>query len=117
MSGRLILIARCFLFSIGCMALWWSIDGLSSFWRQSSIERIANRIIAGESFNVALLRRQLPIIEGIERATKCRQPALRSAAIIRLRMIEAAASSGDHKYGDEDLRLLDDTVRSSLSCL
>jgi hypothetical protein len=126
MSGKLInrlaiydtfLIARCFLFAIGCISLWWGIAGLSGFGQQFSIERIANRVIAGEQFNATLLGRQFPIIEGIERATWCRPAALRSAAIIRLRMVEVTASTKDHKHGDEDLRSLDNAIRSSLSCL
>ena len=51
-----ILIARCFLLAIGCIAVWWGIAGFSVFWQQSSIERIANRVIAGEPFNGASVR-------------------------------------------------------------
>jgi hypothetical protein len=125
MSGKLInrlaiydtfLIARCFLFAIGCISLWWGVAGLSVFGQQFSIERIANRVIAGEQFNATLLGRQFPIIDGIERATWCRPAALRSAAIIRLRVVEVTASTGDHKRGDEDLQSLDNAIRSSLSC-
>jgi hypothetical protein len=111
MSGKLIPMVRCVLFIFGLSALWWGIAGLYAFEQQSSIERIAHHIILGEPFNAALLRRQIPAIEGVENATWCRQPALRSAAIIRLRMVEAAPPTS------EDLRSLENTIRSSLSCL
>jgi hypothetical protein len=111
MSGKLIPMVRCVLFIFGLSALSWGIAGLYAFEQQSSIERIAHRVILGEPFNTTLLRRQIPIIEGIENATWCRQPALRSAAIIRLRMVEAGRPTS------EDLRSLDNTIRSSLSCL
>lgn len=124
MSGKLInrlaiydtfLIARCFLFAIGCIAVSWGVAGFSVFWQQASIERIANRIIAGEPFDGSALGRQLPIIESAERAALCRPAALRSAAIIRLRSVEIAASSADH--ADKDLKSLGSAIRSSLSCL
>jgi hypothetical protein len=123
MSAKLInqtlaydLIARCFLIIIGCIAAWWGIVGFSVFWEQSSTERIASRVIAGEPFKGATLARQLPTIESIERAAYCRPSALRSAAIIRLRMVEVAASANDHKHADEDVKSLGNVIRNSLSC-
>jgi hypothetical protein len=112
-----ILIARCFLFIIGGIATWWGIVGFSVFWQQSSVERMANQIIAGQPFRGAALTQRLPVIETIERAAWCRPAALRGAAIIRLRMVEAAASTGDHKPADKDLTLLGEAIRRSLSCL
>ena len=112
-----ILIARWFLLIIGCIAAWWGIVGFSVFWRQSSVERIANQVIAGTPFKGVTLAKQLPTIESIEKAAWCRPAALRSAALIRLRMVEAAASTGDRKPADEDLKSLGYVIRSSLSCL
>ena len=109
-----ILIARCFLFIIGCIAVWWGI--VSFLGQQSLVERIANRVIAGESFNRATLAQQLPIIESIERAAWCQPAALRSAAIIQLRMIDVAGSTNDHKPTDADLKSLGSVIQNSLSC-
>ena len=123
MSAKLIdhrpaydLIARCFLIFIGGIAAWWGIVGFSIFWQQFSTERIASRVIAGEPFKSATLARQLPNIESIEKVAYCRPSALRSAAIIRLRMVEVAASTNDNKYSGEDLKSLDDVIRNSLAC-
>ena len=111
------LVARCFLVAIGGIAGLWGIAGFYNSWQQSSIERIANRVIAGELFSGAMLGRQLPIVERAERAAWCRPTALRSATIIRLRMVEVAASTLDRKPTEEDLKSLGKAIRSSLSCL
>jgi hypothetical protein len=112
-----ILIVRCFLIIIGCIAIWWGAFGFYGLWQQSSVERIADRIIAGQPFTEAALTRQLPTIERIERAVWCQPAALRSAAIIRLRMFAVAESASDHKPADEDLKSLGNVFRRSLSCL
>lgn len=114
LTAHYILLARSFVVILGCIAVWWGIVGFSVFWQESSIERIANRIIAGDPFKVEILDRQLPIINSIETSTYCRPAALRSAAIIQLRMVEAAASANEHT--DEQLKSLGDVIRSSLSC-
>jgi hypothetical protein len=101
---------------IGCMAAGWGIAEFPVFWRQSSLERIADRIVAGQPFNEAVLARRLPAIQSIESATFCRPAAIRSAAIIRLRMVELAESPGEQKYANGNMRSLDGVIRSSLSC-
>jgi hypothetical protein len=108
-----ILLARSFVVILGCIAVWWGIVGFPIFWQDSSIELIANRVIANEPFKVAILTRQLPIINKIETSADCRSAALRSAAIIRLRMVEAAASAND---SDKHMNSLGNVIRSSLSC-
>jgi hypothetical protein len=111
-----ILLARSFVIILGCIAVWWGIVEFPVFWRESSAESIADRIIAGDPFKVEVLGRQLPIIDGIERSAYCRPAALRSAAIIQLRMVEAAASANDREYVDEHLKSLRNVIRGSLSC-
>jgi len=111
-TAHYILLARSFVFILGCIAVWWGIIGFSVFWQQSSTGRIANRIIAGDPFKVEILARQLPIIDSIESSVYCRPAALQSAAIIRLRMVEAATSENDREH----LTSLGNVIRSSLSC-
>ena len=111
-----ILLARSFVVILACFAVWWGIVGFPVFWRESSAERIADRIIAGDPFKVEILTRQLPMIDSIERLGVCRPAALRSAAIIQLRMMEASASTGNRERVDAHLNSLGNMIRSSLSC-
>jgi hypothetical protein len=113
-----ILLARGFIVILGCIAVWWGVFEFSAFWQASSTERIADRIIAGDPFKVEILDRQLPTINSIESSAYCYPSALRSAAIVRLRMVEAAASANDNdrEYLDEHSKSLGSVIRSSLSC-
>lgn len=111
-----ILLARSFVIILGCIAVWWGIVEFPVFWRESSAESIADRIIAGDPFKVEILGRQLPIINSIETSAYCRPAAIRSVAIIQLRMVEAAASANDREYVDEHLKSLGNVIRSSLFC-
>jgi hypothetical protein len=101
---------------LGCIAVWWGIVELPVFWQESSTERIANRIIAGDPFKAEILARQLPIIDSIKRSAYCRPAALRSAAIIQVRMLEVSTSANAGNPRDEQLETLGNLIRSSLSC-
>jgi hypothetical protein len=111
-----VLLARSFIVILGCIAVWWGVVGFSAFWRESSAEHLANQIIAGDPFKVEVLDRQLPTINSVESSAYCDPAALRSAAIIRLRMVEAAAFANDREHFGEHLRSLGSVIRSSLSC-
>jgi hypothetical protein len=108
------LIARSFVVILGGSAIWWGIVGFPVFWQDSSTERIANQVIAGDPFKIEILARQLPIMDSIEKSAYCRPAALRSAAIIQLRMVEATAPPDEHS--DEHLNSLRNIIRNSVSC-
>lgn len=110
------LLVRCFVVILGCIAVWWGLFVFPIFWDESSIERIANQIIAGDLFKVSILARQFPTMASIERSAYCRPSAVRSAAIIQLRMLEGAAPANNLKHVDGRLKSLSQTIRSSLSC-
>lgn len=111
-----ILLARGFFVILGCVAVWWGIIEFPVFWRDAAIERIATRIIAGDPFKLETLTQQLPIIDSIKRSAYCRPAALRSAAIIQLRLWEVSASAKDRQHSDEQFKSLGNVMRSSLSC-
>ena len=115
-TAHYILLARSFVVIVGCAAVWWGIVVFPVFWQGSSTERIANRIIAGAPFKAEILARELAIIDSIERSAYCRPAALRSAAIIQLRMVEAATSANGRNHIDEPLKPLGNAIGSSLSC-
>jgi len=111
-----IVVVRSFLAALGLIAIWWGIIGLPVFWRDSSLERIAAKVIAGDPFKGATLNRQLPLMGKIERSSYCHPAALRSAAIIHLRMLEADALVNHGGLDNDELKSLDEVIRSSLSC-
>jgi hypothetical protein len=87
-AAHYIFLARSFSVILGCAAVCWGIVEFPVFWRESSTERIANRIIAGEPFKVDILIKQLSIEEGSEKSANCRPAAVRNAALIRLQLME-----------------------------
>jgi hypothetical protein len=111
-----ILLARSFVFILGCIAVWWGIVEFPVFWRESSAESIADRIIAGDPFRVELLGRQLPMINSIETSAYCRPAALRSAAIVRLRIADEALSTGAQEATNGRMVTLSNSLHESLSC-
>ncbi len=109
-------LVRGFLIILGCCAVWWGSVVFPRFWRESSVERIASNIIAGEQYKTELLTRQIPSIDRINGAAYCRPAGLRSAAFFELRLFEVAMSANDLKHSTVDFKALDDVIRSSLSC-
>ena len=114
--AQYVLLARSFVVVIGCIGIWWGLSELPAFWQDSVIETIATQIIAGDPFKIETLAQQLPIIDSIEKSSFCRPAALRSAAIIRLRMLEMAHSDSERQRPDEQSRQVANLIRSSLSC-
>jgi hypothetical protein len=113
-KGPYILLARGFFGMLGCFAVWWAINAFPIFWQDFSIERITTQIIAGDQFKSETLAAQGSALDNIEHAGYCRPAALRSAAIIKLRMFEVAAAANDRQ--NEHLDSLDKAIRNSLSC-
>lgn len=109
-------VVRNFFVALGLIAIWWGIVGLPVFWRDSSLERIAAKVIAGDPFKGATLNRQLPLMGRIERSSYCHPAALRSVAIIHLRMLEADALANAGGLDNDHLKSLDEVISSSLSC-
>jgi hypothetical protein len=112
-NGGIALSARIFLLAIGCGALLWGSFVFPIFWRESQIERIAPRLVDGESFKPELLASLLSTVDPNE---PCRADALRSVAIVRLRVVEEALSTGQRLTIDSELHALNDTIRRSLAC-
>ena len=110
-----IVLTRALLFILGCGAIWWGAVVLPVFRQQSSANHIAERIISGEPFKLQTLSEQLSILAASKRPTVCRPVALQSAAIIQLRIAEPAG--GGLLKDESHLGLVEDAIRSSLSCV
>ena len=61
------MLIRIFIAAFGCTAVIWGLMTLPTFWRQSTLERTAQRIINGEPFKAGALAGELPIIETVEK--------------------------------------------------
>jgi hypothetical protein len=97
----------------GVAILWGFIVG-PTFWRDASIERVADRIIAGDLFKPEILAKQIGVIDRIVNSNFSQPRAIRASVIIELRMIE---TSNPAKAPDnERLNSLQTIIRRSLSC-
>ena len=116
-AGRLIVTARIFIAAVGCVAIAWGSANLPMFWRQMTPESIARHILLGEPYKTDVLLRQLSVLETAESAAKCRPITLWSAAIIRIRLMEEPSRNGvERPLEAQQLKVLDDSIRSSLAC-
>ena len=111
-----VLLARGLFLTLGCIAFLWGAVGFHLFLQEISIERIANRIIAGDPFKMTILIQQLPAMGRIENSAYCRPAALRSATIIQIRMAEITTAAKTRNHPESQLASLDRLIRSSLSC-
>ena len=111
-----ILLARGFVVVLGAIAVWWGVAEFPNFRQDSSIEQVATQIIAGEPFKSETLAELHPSLDSIKASAYCRPAALRSTAIIELRMQEVAASKSDREQIDQQLKSTESVIRKSLSC-
>lgn len=109
-------VVRVYLFCVGIFAIGWAVNVFPVFWTESTLDRIAGRIIEGQVFKVADLNKFLPLIDQAERATVCRPASLRSAAIIRLRLLEEAKRAADQPNIDRSFDELTTSIQVSLKC-
>lgn len=109
-------LARLFTVVLGVTAIAWGADTFPIFWSQLSIERTANAITDRIAFRPHSLDPLLPTVNRIEQSGYCRPEAIRSAAIIRLRLAEEAVTNAERDAIDTRLSVLQDTILKSLSC-
>jgi hypothetical protein len=108
--------ARVVLLVVGAVAIAWGGALLPGFWRQAALDRIATHIVHGEPFKLDALVALTPSLPAAGPAADCRAAAVRSAAIIRLRIAEATIAAGERSLIDDRMRALDDGLRRSLAC-
>jgi hypothetical protein len=101
---------------LGLVGIWWGLATYNAFSQNFPVERVARGIIADEPFKFESLAQQLPAVESIEAASYCRPAALRSAAIIRIRIMEAVDHIDSHTRDAEQRSSVANFIRRSLSC-
>jgi hypothetical protein len=110
------LFGRCFTTVLGVLAIAWGVATFPIFWWQGSIERTAAAIINRDTFKPGALDALIPAVQSIGNGSYCRPSALRSAAIIRLRLAERAMVDGERNVMDVRLASAERSIRQSLTC-
>jgi hypothetical protein len=115
MSYLQTLLLRVFNIGIGLIAVLWGASQFSAFSNDKSIERIAARIIAGDPFKAEILQNQIWLSNQIEMRALCDPSALRSVAIVRLRLVDITS---DQSRDSAEIRTnaAVNSIRSSLAC-
>lgn len=108
--------ARIFLIALGVGAIVWATLVFPVVSDDAPLDRIAGRIIEGELYKRDVLDRLLPLIDEIQRRKSCRPQSLRSAAIVRLRLVEEMIRDGNGTRVDEGLDQLQRSIRNALKC-
>jgi hypothetical protein len=109
-------VARVVIAGFGIASVAWGLAVIPIFWTQSPIEFIAGKIVAGASYNTKALARQIASIEMAERAERCRPAAVRSAAIIRLHLLERTMVAAERSLIDTQMAALHNSIRRSIAC-
>jgi hypothetical protein len=110
------LLARLFSVALGLVAIGWGALSLPHFWSEAPLEQIARRIIARAPFDRAALMAELPVAATAEQDSLCRPNAVRSAAILKVRLYEDTYASDDVAALDARLKDADEAIRQSLAC-
>jgi len=108
---------RILIILFGATAMFWGASVLPQLWRYAALERIANHIIAGEPFKTKALAELAPVAEAVEEERLCNPDRVRAAAIVRLRLFEAALAGDDEEAIDPRIESLQGSTRRALSCL
>jgi hypothetical protein len=108
--------ARILVLLLGCGGVAWGAMAFPTFKRGAGLDDVAARIIRGYAFQPQTLRDEIPALQALEAAPDCEAKALRSDAVIRLRIAENAFATADIAHLDEDTAALRTTIAKALSC-
>lgn len=111
-----VIAARMFALALGASAVVWGLVVLPVFWRDSGLQQMAIRIENRASFKPEIIQALLPPAEAVEHNERCQPAALHAAAIVRLRLAEAAILAAERQSIDAKLDALDAAARHSLAC-
>jgi hypothetical protein len=98
----------------GLIGIGWGISEFSALRQESTIKKIADRILVGDVYKYEILLKQASL-EPTQRPELCRPLTVRSAAVIRLRLAEISDNAA---LGPAPVRtnLAVDAIRQSLAC-
>jgi hypothetical protein len=108
-------LTRIALILVGSAALAWAAMVAPVVWQQSRLDQMADRLMRGMAFNPERLRALVPDADAVEQRASPTPKGLRSAAMVRLALVEQDFGSGDRENMDADLAALDAAVTRALS--
>jgi hypothetical protein len=100
---------------VGLIGLVWGVSEFSALREESTIKKIADRILAGQVYKYDILLKQSSLVEATQRPELCRPLTVRSAAVIRLRLAEISDNAALGPASDRT-NLAVDAIRGSLAC-
>jgi hypothetical protein len=107
---------RLFAALLGLSAIAWGMAVFPTLWAQLPVEHTAAAVLNRAAFAPHALLALVPALDDIEQASYCRPRALRSAAIIRLRLAENAVAGGERLVLDDRLNALEHSIHQALAC-
>jgi hypothetical protein len=107
---------RILILLFGLASIVWGVAAFPALSRYSSLERLSLGIIDRNDYKPEALASMTSDVEAAEQESYCRPEALRSAAVVRLRLAEDAIGRGKRDAIDADLTALYRSTRSALSC-
>jgi len=99
----------------GLVGIGWGVFEFSALRQESTIKKIADRILVGDVYKYDILLKQASLVEPTQDPELCRPLTVRSAAVIRLRLAEMSDNAA---LGPAPVRtnLAVDAIRQSLAC-
>jgi hypothetical protein len=101
---------------LGCIGVAWGAAAFPIFKRSVGINDVSAHILAEYPYKAQQLADQLPVLDAVENAPFCDPRALRSDAIIRLRIAEISFADGDVAHLDVNLTAAREVIKKALSC-
>jgi hypothetical protein len=100
---------------VGLIGIAWGVSEFSALREESTIKKIADRILVGDVYKYEILLKQSSLVKPTQRPGLCRPLTVRSAAVIRLRLAEISDNAA---LGSALIRttLAVDAIRQSLGC-
>jgi hypothetical protein len=96
---------------VGLMGIAWGVSQFSALRQESTIKKIADRILSGDVYKNEILLKQAWLVAPTQRPQLCRPLTVRSAAVIRLRLAEISDNAA---LGPANLAV--EAIRNSLAC-
>ena len=100
---------------VGLVGIAWGVSEFPALRQESTIKKIADRILVGDVYKSEILLKQASLVEPTQMPELCRPLTVRSAAVIRLRLAEISDNAA---LGPAPVRtnLAVDAIRQSLAC-
>ena len=100
---------------VGLIGIAWGVSEFSALRQESTIKKIADRILVGDVYKYDILLKQASLVDPAQRPELCRPLTVRSWAVIRLRLAEISDNAA---LGPAPVRtnLAVDAIRQSLAC-